>query len=71
MLNDISNGVQQSALQNVKMIECEGGDSEREDGKSTGTEEVLEALCPLQIQRLQQQVVIVYYLYHSYDVTCY
>lgn len=71
VLNDISNGVQQSALQNVKMIEREGRDLEREEGKSTGTEEVLEAICPLQIQRLQQQVAILYYLYHSYDVTCY
>ncbi|XP_036932274.1 centromere protein F isoform X2 [Acanthopagrus latus] len=57
VLNDISNGVQQSALQSGKRIEDEGGDLEREEGKTAGTEEVLEAVCPLQIQRLQQQVV--------------
>ncbi|XP_073342824.1 uncharacterized protein [Pagrus major] len=56
VLNDISNGVQQSALENVKRIGDEG-DLERGDGRTTRTEEVLEAVYQLQIQRLQQQVV--------------
>lgn len=53
--NDIT-----SQLQNVKRSENEGGDLEKEDRRTTRAEEELEAVCPLQINRLEQQVVTVY-----------
>ncbi len=49
-----------SPLQNVKRSENGGGDLETEDRKTTRTEEELEAVCQLQINRLEQQVVTVY-----------
>ncbi|XP_051276841.1 centromere protein F isoform X2 [Dicentrarchus labrax] len=55
--NDIPADAQQSPPQNVKTSEDE--DSEREDRRTTRTEEELdlEAVCQLQIDRLQQQVM--------------
>ncbi|XP_041800647.1 centromere protein F isoform X2 [Chelmon rostratus] len=56
-LNDITAEAQQSPLKKVKRSQDEGGDLEGEDGRTTRTEEELEAVCQLQIKHLQQQVV--------------
>lgn len=57
VLNDITAETQQSQLQDVKRGQDEGGNLEREDSRSTTNEEDLEAVCQLQMQHLQQQVV--------------
>lgn len=62
---DITAEARQSLLQNVKRSEDEGGDLERGDGRTVRAEEELEAVCQLQIDRLQQQVATVYYLFIS------
>lgn len=54
--NDITTDARQSLLQDVKRSEDEGGDLEREDGRTSGAEEELEAGSDIQISRLQQQV---------------
>ncbi|XP_049441036.1 centromere protein F [Epinephelus fuscoguttatus] len=54
--NDIITDARQSLLQDVKKSEDEGGDLEREDGRTSGAEEELDAGSDLQISRLQQQV---------------
>lgn len=55
-----------SPLQNARSCEEEVGDLEREDGR---TEEELRAVRQPQIDRLQQQVVIVYYLFISQQLS--
>ncbi|XP_042348943.1 centromere protein F isoform X2 [Plectropomus leopardus] len=54
--NDITTDAQQSLLQDVKRSDDEGGDLEREDGRTSGAEEELEEGSELHINRLEQQV---------------
>ncbi|XP_037636203.1 centromere protein F isoform X2 [Sebastes umbrosus] len=56
LLNDVTTDARQSPLQDVKRREDEGGDLEKEDGKTTGTEEELDLVSEFHINRLQQQV---------------
>ncbi|XP_070819389.1 centromere protein F isoform X2 [Chaetodon trifascialis] len=55
--NDLTTDAQQSLLKKLKRSQDEGGEFERDDGRTTRTEEELEAVCQLQIKHLEQQVV--------------